>query len=180
MLITSCLKKFYIGIITIILSACVSSRDNYDEPKVNSDVSDSNISPLPNSFKNVKPIISAINRSSYHCANPASYRGQRVGTGHCVSFIQTCSDAPITTLWREGPKVKGNHLQPGTIIATFRNGKYPSKTGWHAAIYISQDANGIWVWDQWVGKPVHKRLIRFKNGRGTPNNDGDAYSVVYR
>lgn len=119
------------------------------------------------------------NSKGYICPNASNYRGNKVGTGHCVSLIQTCSAAPHTSQWRQGPRVKGLSLQPGTVIATFRNGKYPNVTGWHAAIYISQDSQGIWVWDQWVGKPVHKRLIRFKNGRGTANNDGDAYSVVY-
>jgi hypothetical protein len=48
----------------------------------------------------------------------------------------------------------------------------------HAAIYLSQDETGIWVYDQWFNQPVHKRLIRFRGGQGTANNDGDAYSVV--
>ncbi len=117
-------------------------------------------------------------QSPFYCDNAGAYRGKVVGKGHCVSLIKQCSGAPTTHNWREGEKVRGRSLEPGTIIATFRNGRYPNKTGWHAAIYISQDSQGIWVWDQWVGKPVHKRLIRFKNGKGTPNNDGSAYSIV--
>ena len=35
-----------------------------------------------------------------------------------------------------------------------------------AAIYLYQDARGIWVYDQWQGQPVHKRLIRFEGGSG--------------
>ncbi|MFT6387177.1 MAG: hypothetical protein ACJAUP_000547 [Cellvibrionaceae bacterium] len=41
-----------------------------------------------------------------------------------------------------------------------------------------QGEQGSWAWDQWVGKPVHKRLIRFKNGKGMHSNDGDVYSIV--
>ena len=33
-------------------------------------------------------------------------------------------------------------------------------------IYISQDETGIRVYDQWEGKPVHERVIKFKGGRG--------------
>lgn len=117
--------------------------------------------------------------ASYFCHHAARYRSQVVGTGHCVSLIQLCAGAPLTRYWREGQSVRGAQIEAGTVIATFENGRYPNKTGWHAAIYISQDKQGIWVWDQWVGKPVHKRLIRFKNGRGAANNDGDAYSVVH-
>lgn len=113
------------------------------------------------------------------CHKPQQFAGRVIGNGHCVSLIQYCSAAPLTKEWRQGSKVKGLSLQAGSIIATFNNGRYPNKTGWHAAIYISQDEDGIWVWDQWVGKPVHRRLIRFKGGQGSANNDGDAYSVVY-
>ncbi len=114
----------------------------------------------------------------YMCPEAAHYESQVVGNGHCVSLIQLCSGAPLTRHWREGPSVRGASIKAGAVIATFENERYPNKAGWHAAIYISQDEQGIWVWDQWVGKPVHKRLIRFRNGRGTANNDGDAYSIV--
>jgi hypothetical protein len=48
----------------------------------------------------------------------------------------------------------------------------------HAAIYISQDDEGIRVWDQWVGQPVHERLIRFRGKTGNAVNDGDAFHVI--
>lgn len=115
---------------------------------------------------------------AYICPNASRFKSKVVGTGHCVALIQRCSGAPKTRHWRQGEGVRGNDLEQGTVIATFKEGYYPNKTGWHAAIYISQDEQGIWVWDQWINKPVHKRLIRFKNGNGTPNNDGDAYSIV--
>jgi hypothetical protein len=78
--------------------------------------------------------------------------------------------------------VKGDlTIQKGTAIATFdATGKYPNKsTGNHAAIYISQDVVGILVYDQWVAQgAVKERRIRFKNGVGSPSNDGDAFSVI--
>ena len=117
---------------------------------------------------------------AYIATNPAGYLGQVVGTGHCVPYVQTCACAPQARLWKEGTKAKSAlTLQTGTAIATFKNGMYPNNsTGNHAAIYISQDAIGIWVYDQWIGQPVHKRLIRFKGGMGDAVNDGDAYSVI--
>jgi hypothetical protein len=70
-------------------------------------------------------------------------------------------------------------IQRGTAIATFIDGKYPNQPhGNHAAVYISQDGNAIWVYDQWTGKGVHKRPIRFKGGVGYASDDGDAYYVI--
>ena len=77
----------------------------------------------------------------------------------------------------QGAKVKGNQsIRPGTAIATFNShGLYANNsTGNHAAIYIGQDAYGIWVYDQWVRQgSVQKRRIPFRGG-GSPSNDGDA------
>jgi hypothetical protein len=44
------------------------------------------------------------------------------------------------------------------------DGGYTSKTGNYAAIYLSQDDRGIWLYDHWRGQPVHKRLIPFEAG----------------
>lgn len=119
--------------------------------------------------------------NTYVCDNAASYKGKTVGDGHCVSLIKTCSEAPHTKHWKQGAKVLNQtKLTPGTVIATFKNGRYPNKTGWHAAIYISHDSDGIWVWDQWKGKPVHKRLIRIRNDRAAAGNTAQKYSLVTR
>jgi hypothetical protein len=117
---------------------------------------------------------------SYVAANPASYVGQAVGDGQCVAYVRAASGAPATASWAEGQHVRGNNIAANTAIATFKNGKYTSSTDGssHAAIYISQDNNGLWVYDQWVGQPVHKRQIRFRGGATTPNSDGDAFSVI--
>src|SRR5438552_383176 len=115
---------------------------------------------------------------AYVCSDPETYDGKKIGNGHCVVFVQHCTNAPHTSLWAKGIKVRDNLLvKKGTAIATFdENGKYPNElTGNHAAIYISQNAAGIWVYDQWVRQgAVKKRLIRFKGGKGSPSNDGDA------
>jgi hypothetical protein len=62
------------------------------------------------------------------------------------------------------------------------DGSYTNESGNHAAIYLYQDERGIWVYDQWQGQPVHKRLIRFKSGRGgkrgSKSNDGRRFAVI--
>ena len=104
------------------------------------------------------------------------------GNHECVEFIVQTLNAPATAVWKEGKKVQGDTtIAKGTAIATFVNGKYPQTgtSGKHAAIYLSQDANGIWVVDQWnkQGK-VEKRQIRFKTTSKSLSNDGTAFSVI--
>jgi len=118
-------------------------------------------------------------RMSFNCVNPESYEGRVIGNGQCVAFVRVACEAPASTSWSQGEIVKGSQLQPGTAIATFTNGRYPNNPeGNHAAVYIAQNAEGILVWDQWVGQPVHSRTIRFRNGQGSASNDGDRYSVI--
>lgn len=114
---------------------------------------------------------------SYLAKDPESYKDKIVGDGHCVAFVKAASGAPETSKWKEGTKVKGEKIAPGTAIATFVGGVYPNAgTGNHAAIYVSQDDKGVTVWDQWKGQPVHKRVMKFTGTGGS--NDGDAFSVI--
>ena len=84
-------------------------------------------------------------------------------------------------------------IAPGTAIATFdADGRYGNHTDGrsHAAIYLGQDASGIQVLDQWVGrnrdsqgrlvvapKPVSERTIKFLKTPRIETN-GDNYYVV--
>ncbi len=75
-------------------------------------------------------------------------------------------------------------IAPGTVIATFdadgRYGNHLDRRS-HAALYLGQNAVGIQVLDQWNGhtrQPVHERTIRFKDGHGSKDNDGDAFHVA--
>jgi hypothetical protein len=114
-----------------------------------------------------------------------------VGDGQCVALVQKYAKAPQTPLWEEGDAVKGNLLiAKGTAIATFVDGKYEShRHGNHAALYVSQDAGGIYVIDQmqkYMGKTLEtviKRRIRSKgktqDGKYVdPSNNADAFSVI--
>lgn len=112
------------------------------------------------------------------CLNALDYAGQIVGDGHCVSLIRSCTELGSTSNWRPGKRVRGANLPRGTIIATFDKNKYPNKTGFHAAIFIEHHANGFWVWDQWQGMPVHKRLIRYRQDGAPASNSAQAYRVV--
>lgn len=90
-----------------------------------------------------------------------------------MSFVKVCSrDYRTTSQWNRGQKVRGASLGFGTTIATFPNGRYSG----HAAVYTGQNSNGIQVYDQWRGRPVGPRTIRW-NGSGISNN-GDSFYVI--
>lgn len=126
---------------------------------------------------------------SYCCPNAATYEGKPlIGNAQCAVLVEVLAKAPHTSAWRKGRSVRRNlGIQPGTAIATFDEaGRYPNtSTGDHAALYLSQDAMGIWVIEQYVGlEKIQKRRIRFMNGavpyHHNVANNGDAYSVIER
>jgi len=120
----------------------------------------------------------------YIAARPEAFEGRVIGGGYCIDFVKAATGVPRTVAWREGAEVRGNtHIAPGTAIATFASdGSYTSESGNHAAIYLYQDDRGIWVYDQWQGQPVHKRLIPFGGGSGakwgSKSNDGRRFAVI--
>jgi hypothetical protein len=120
----------------------------------------------------------------YVAAHPEAFEGRVVGAGYCVDFVKAAAGVPQTAAWRKGAEVHGSpHIARGTAIATFEaDGTYTNESGNHAAIYLYQDHRGIWVYDQWRGRPVHKRLIRFEGGRdsgqGSKSNDGKRFAVI--
>lgn len=108
------------------------------------------------------------------------------GTKQCVALIKQYAKTPPSSAWQEGAVVKGNLLlKKGSAIATFINGKYQNHgSGNHAAFYVSQNAAGILLVDQWsTSKTIRKRRLPFlgkdKDGNFiSPSNNGDAFSVV--
>lgn len=115
---------------------------------------------------------------SYVCEDISHFVNKQVGNGECVDLLKACANTPNTDQWRKGKIVWGNSIPTGTAIATFKRSKYPNKNGYHAAIYVSQDMKGLYVWDQWQGKNVHLRLIRFDKSKKKPGNDATQYSVI--
>ncbi|SFD74864.1 BPSL0067 family protein [Paracidovorax konjaci] len=114
----------------------------------------------------------------------------KVGSKHCVALLQHYAHLPHTSSWKPGETVFGNaNIKKGTAIATFNKaGKYGNlPTGNHAAFFVSQDAGGIRIMDQWLDddrKPkISMRYIRpvgqRKDGQYTdPSNNASAYSVI--
>lgn len=99
--------------------------------------------------------------------------------GQCVSYVTTvCPTIPGDTRKQKKCvliKVHKN-IADGTAIATFdTTGHYSG----HAAIYVSQDDDGIRVYDQWItgtGKAVGSRLIKW-NGHGVSNYGAGFYVI---
>lgn len=93
--------------------------------------------------------------------------GKVYGSGQCVAFVQEYADIGPTSLWKRGQKVKGNSIAKGTPIATFNSqGIYTNSTDGssHAAIFWSQDDNGITVYDQWKGQSCQKESFASRVG----------------
>jgi len=112
------------------------------------------------------------------------YKNSR-GHTECVEFIRQATDAPQTTLWKQGKKVsdtKPGEIARGTAIATFDDkGCYPTDAlGKHAAIYLMHDNNRIVVLDQWDAQgEVKERPIWFKRPKGTKrSNNADTFYVI--
>ena len=113
----------------------------------------------------------------------------KVFSGECAGIVQWYTHAGLAATWKQGIAVRGNgsKIRKGTAVATFVDGVYPNKPhGNHAALYISQDAKGVWVMDQWnaENKPtISKRQMLWlgKTKAGDyrdPSNNGDALSVI--
>lgn len=108
--------------------------------------------------------------------------GWKATKGECATGVQYVffkAGKPLgqTMTWKEGARVKGNSVSPGTAIASFVNGRYANK---HAAILIKETSEGLEVWDQYntPHKPWGKRLLPFKGTKTDYSNDGDLFSVI--
>jgi len=167
------LQIFSISIfLSILLSGCSAKRyptstATYPNNQKSNTESDKNNKANPSN-----------SRAIYVCEDISRFVDKKVGNGECVDLLKACASTPNTYEWQPGEKVWGNSIPTGTAIATFKRSKYPNKSGYHAAIYVSQDEKGIYVWDQWRGKNVHLRLIRFDQSKKKPGNDATRYSVI--
>jgi hypothetical protein len=114
-----------------------------------------------------------------------NYLGKAIGTGQCVAFVEAAAKTPNTVHWTRGRIVAGDTTIPeGTAIAAFDpSGTYGNHTDGrsHGAIYISQVAGqGLAVYDQWLGQPVHERTIHFRDSAYTGHavNNGNEFYVI--
>ena len=119
---------------------------------------------------------------------------EKIGSKQCVALVQKFTPGVgNTSLWKEGEPVLGNKdIVPGTAIATFINGRYPSAPhGNHAAYFVAQGVDGFFVMDQWAddeAKPfVSKHFISTKGKKKQSNGwwpeggrNAYAYSVIER
>ena len=113
--------------------------------------------------------------------DPQAELGKVVGNGQCVRFCQHVSAVPHTSRWTPGVKVRGGDVPSGAIIATFDPAGYyeNDETGRsHAAVFLEEREDGLRVLDQWRGRVVSERTIRFKGGAHPHVDDGDSYYVV--
>ncbi len=132
---------------------------------------------------------------------PFVYRGNlkdleghaHFGDGDCVTLIKALVPGLIglsTRTWKKGETVVGSKgIEPGTAIATFEDGVYPSSrdTRKHAAIFLAYGGAAIYVIDQWKDdkdkKFVGYRIIHphrpMANGKyANPSNSAGAFSVI--
>lgn len=172
-------KGLGVFITSLLLCACGTfNKPHNDEPSTQA------AEPRPHSH-DAAPMSRSTGQSSttpteklYICEDITQYVNRHVGNGECVDLLKACAKTPHTQQWRPGKPVWGNHIPTGTAIATFKQARYPNQHGYHAAIYVSQDDKGIYVWDQWREKAVHLRLIRFDKRKKKPGNDATRYRVI--
>jgi hypothetical protein len=107
--------------------------------------------------------------------------GWRENKGECATGVQYVffeAGKPLgkVATWKQGIKVRGNNIPPGTAIASFQNGKYAED---HAAIFIRETKEGLEVWDQFKNpkKPWGKRVLYFSKNKDRSNN-GDMFYVI--
>ncbi len=106
---------------------------------------------------------------SYRSNTPELYEGTFYGESQqCVALVKHATGAPHTSAWRKGEKVFGNTtIAAGTAIACGWEGEsYMSRSrGNHAALYLGQYGDSIYVVDQWSGSPAARRYKTHKESK---------------
>jgi len=113
--------------------------------------------------------------------NPKLHIGTVVSNGHCLRHVQVVAGVTHSSTLRRGDPVRGSNCAPGTVVGTFdEDGTYGNHTDGrsHVAILLAETDEGLLVVDQWVGQPVHERLIHYRDGEGSAVNDASRYHVV--
>jgi hypothetical protein len=116
-------------------------------------------------------------------------KAEKIGDGECVTLIKHFTNVGWTGKWRQGASVVGNRsLAEGTAIANFTNGRWPGLShGNHAAFYLRQAPDGLYIIDQWknnatkptISQRFIRRLGKDKNGMFIrPTENADAFWVI--
>jgi hypothetical protein len=116
----------------------------------------------------------------------ADDEGWNKNKGECATgvqyvFYKAGSPLGLTATWKQGVKVRGNKIPPGTAIASFRDGKFAQD---HAAILIRETKQGLEVWDQYNsghdGNPKKwgKRVLYFRKDKDRSNNGNMFYVII--
>jgi hypothetical protein len=124
------------------------------------------------------------------------------GDGSCALMVQHYAQLPHSSKWRQGARVvEQENIWPGTAIATFENGRYPSHPhNNHVAFFLKfGDRNpdgtwhSFWIVEQFKGLgklPGSGRIIaREIKSKGKvdpqygdrwkdPSNNADAFSII--
>ena len=112
----------------------------------------------------------------------------KVATGECARLVQMyVPQLGPTNSWKPGERVidilgRGGKIEPGTAVATFVKGRYPTAGHRHAAFYegpvrnVSGTISGIILIDQWNPQPgsYDRPLIGRRSAyrRGKMRSDG--------
>ena len=134
------------------------------------------------------PIMATQSEDELRQLNNSSCVGK---TCDCVPLVKALTGTTDvhTSRYREGEHVFNNTtIQPGTAIATFFNGRYPSwPSGNHAAIFLGHVApsrqyplGGIEVLDQYANKDkISIRIIPTLKHDGDAVNNARRFSIIY-
>jgi hypothetical protein len=132
----------------------------------------------------------------------------KVDTGECARLVQVMvPQVGHTSIWRPGERVldvlaRGGKIPPGTAVATFVNGRYPTAGHRHAAFYEGPALNtdgslqGIILIDQWnphatpwnphppardnIGRRTAQRMGKMRPDGSFPNisDNAEAFYVI--
>ena len=114
---------------------------------------------------------------------------EKAGDGNCVALVQHYTKVGHTSTWRQGERVMDSAtLPPGTVIATFVDGRYPNrKTGNHAALFLRFGPRSpktgkpqyIVVMDQWLRKDKIRARSIYPQKNAPGSDDSDNANAMY-
>jgi parallel beta-helix repeat protein len=139
-------------------------------------------------YLNYEPDGKRLPRSSKTVSGYTTVDDGDIYPSQCVDFVRVLSNTIYikTKDWRQGPNVMtATDIEPGTVVATFKDGKYPADGTGHVAVfagftYSDGRKTGFKVFDQnWTtdgGLGVVGKHFVYTIGSGV--SDADNYYIV--